>query len=506
MHRLQVSAILGTLLLASSCGPAPIEVDSREASEHQLFDTLRLYGVPAYLAEPFGTDLTLTVNEEGHVDTACIQRYVDEGYCRPLDARYLKDIRYRPFMRNGTAIAVKVRVAANLYPIERKPSKNIPFPLTDLSSLRIELWRSGCFGSCPSYLVSIDGKGNIVWSGIDYTVLSGRYRAKIPVGEVQRLVDMFAAANFYSLEDEYVARVTDNPSDIIIFSMGGRRKMIIDYVGLAVGMPKSVADLEAAIDATAGTERWVRGTPETVEILKKQNFNFKSKSAYEMLVEAVDRPAFFKALIAAGVPVTPDRSDGSSRPILSALTAAVSLGDREAFALLMAAGAAKNLPPAEADELLIAAAKNADPQLIKTVLALAPDSVFSAAAKVEALKEASGKHFDKHGAVAILLAAGADPNRLDVKGETVFDWISDPAIAAQIIAAGADLNRKNKSGLIPLLSNHNEETTLYLMKVTKPGIADPVIARALKKRAEQFEFKKVLAQLQRHQRALAFPR
>jgi ankyrin repeat protein len=282
--------------------------------------------------------------------------------------------------------------------------------------------------------------------------------------------------------------------------------MIIDYVGLAVGMPKSVADLEAAIDATAGTERWVRGTPETVEILKKQNFNFKSKSAYEMLVEAVDRPAFFKALIAAGVPVTPDRSDGSSRPILSALTAAVSLGDREAFAILIAEGAAKNLPPAEADELLLAAAKNADPQLIKTVLELAPDSVFSTAAKVEALKEASGNRFDKHGAVAILLAAGADPNRLDVKGETVFDWISDPAIAAQIIAAGADLNRKNKSGLIPLLSNHNEETTLYLMKVTKPGIADPLVARALKKRAEQFEFKKVLAQLHRHHRTLASPR
>ena len=147
-----------------------------------------------------------------------------------------------------------------------------------------------------------------------------------------------------------------------------------------------------------------------------------------------------------------------------------------------------------------------DPQLIKTVLELAPDSVFSTAAKVEALKEASGNRFDKHGAVAILLAAGADPNRLDVKGETVFDWISDPAIAAQIIAAGADLNRKNKSGLIPLLSNHNEETTLYLMKVTKPGIADPLVARALKKRAEQFEFKKVLAQLHRHHRTLASPR
>ena len=107
--------------------------------------------------------------------------------------------------------------------------------------------------------------------------------------------------------------MTDNPIHRITLSMSGRSKTITDYVGLAAGMPKSVADLEAAIDAAAGTERWVLGTPETVEILQKGGFDFAGKRAREMLVDAVDRPDFVKALILAGTPAIPDRSGGEGR-------------------------------------------------------------------------------------------------------------------------------------------------------------------------------------------------
>jgi hypothetical protein len=271
-------------------------------------------------------------------------------------------------------------------------------------------------------------------------------------------------------------------------------------------MPKSVSDLEAAIDAAAGTERWVSGTPETVEILKREGFDFAGKRAREMLVDAVGRPAFAKALLLAGVPATPYRGGGKGAPVRNALVSAVGLGDRETIANLAARGAAKDLTPAEAGEMLQAAARNVDPGLIKTVLALAPASSISPEAKVEALKVAieysfpmispkSRPYFDKRAAIAAILEAGVDTNRLDVNGETVLEGVADPEAVAQLIAAGADPNRRNKSGQIPLLSNHNDETTLYLMQVTKPGIADPATAGALRERATQFKFVKVLARL-----------
>lgn len=506
MRRFHFLTALSTLLAASSCSAEPIEVDAREALEHQSFEYIRVYGVPAEQAEPFGTRLTLTVSAEGRVSTVCVRSYSDEASCRSLDAGFLRDIRYRPFLRNGAAVPVTVHVDAVLYPEERRPKRSIPFPATDLSSLHIKLSRGSCFGTCPAYDVSIDGAGNVVWQGNLYTVLNGEHRAQIPVSTVRKLVSMFAAANFYSLDDDYTASVTDSATHLVTFSMGGRSKTITDYVGLAAGMPKSVSDLEAAIDAAAGTERWVLGTPETVEILKKEGFDFASKQARKMLVDVVDRPAFAKALISAGVPATPDRSGGKGDAVANALVGAVGFGDREMIAILLAAGAAKDLTPAEAGEMLQAAARNVDPGLIKLVLTLAPTSSFSPDAKVEALKVAieygfpmvssnSRPYFDKRVAVAAMLDAGADTNRLDLNGDTVLEWVSDPERAAQLIAAGADSNRRNKNGQIPLLSNHNDETTFYLMQVTKPGIADPATARALQERAVQFKFTKVLAKL-----------
>lgn len=507
MHRFQLLVSLSALFAASSCGAAPIEVDAREALEHQSFEYIRLYGIPADQAEPFGTNLTLTVNKEGRVSTACVQSYRDEGSCRSLDARFLRDIRYRPFLRDGVAVPVTVHVEAALYPEERRPKRRVPFPATDLSSLHIQLSRGACFGTCPAYDVSIDGAGNVVWYGDLYTVLNGEHRAQIPVSTVQKLVSMFAAADFYSLDDDYTASVTDNPTNFITFSMGRRRKTITDYVGFAAGMPKSVSDLERAIDAAAGTERWVLGTPETVKILKSEGFDFAGKRAREMLVSAVRRPTFLRALISAGVPATPDRSGRKDEPVVNALVSAIASGDREAIAILTAAGAAKDLTPAEAGEMLQAAGRNVDPELIKMVLALAPTSSFLPETKVEALKVAieysfqmvspkNRPYFNKRGAVAAMLDAGADPNRLDMNGDTVLEGVFDPERAAQLIAAGANPNQRNKDGKIPLLSNHNDETTLYLMQVTKPGIADPATARALRERALQFKFTKVLAQLQ----------
>jgi hypothetical protein len=493
------------ILVTSACGADPVQISPTEASQHKIFDHIRIYGLPSNRVEPFGARLTLEVNEEGRIDKACVHSRSNEDSCLPLNRWLLRDIRYRPFFRNGKAVSVKFYAEAQLLPPERKSYINVTFPATDLGSVKIHLWRGSCFGSCPAYDVNIDGSGNVTWQGHLNTILEGERHGKITTAAVQKLVDMFAAANFLSLDDRYEASITDGPTYALTFSMAGHSKTVTDYIGLAVGMPKAVVDLEEAIDRVAGTERWVRGTTETVEILKKEGFDFTSERARDILLGSLDRPAFLKALIAAGVPVSRVRTGGKGGPHPNPLVVAIGSSDRKVISILTDAGAAKGLTALEAGQMLEAAAGAADPQLIRMVLELGPNSLFTAEAKLNALRAATlssrtpfprnDSTFDKQGAIAVLLDTGADPNRLDERGELITEWMFEPQYIAQLVGAGANPNQKNKNGQIALLSNHSEEGTLYLMQVTKPGIADPAIAHALRERAKVFKFAKVLEKM-----------
>jgi hypothetical protein len=55
-----------------------------------------------------------------------------------------------------------------------------------------------------------------------------------------------------------MGHVTDLPTYKVTLSFDGRTKRVVDYAGQMVGLPKVVADLEDAIDKTAGTEKWTR--------------------------------------------------------------------------------------------------------------------------------------------------------------------------------------------------------------------------------------------------------
>ena len=81
---------------------------------------------------------------------------------------------------------------------------------------------------------------------------------------VERLVERFRAAHFFSLEPEYVSGTTDQPGQKLTFETGTDRASVVDYVGETVGMPLVVRDLEVAVDAAGlgplqcGPDMWLR--------------------------------------------------------------------------------------------------------------------------------------------------------------------------------------------------------------------------------------------------------
>jgi len=70
---------------------------------------------------------------------------------------------------------------------------------------------------------------------------------------VAALVATVDRIRFFELEDKYRELITDLPTTFVTVTRGGRTKRIEDYFGA----PKSLKELERAIDETARVAGWI---------------------------------------------------------------------------------------------------------------------------------------------------------------------------------------------------------------------------------------------------------
>ncbi len=227
-------------------------------------------------------------------------------------------ITYQPFLRNGAPVEAWVQdeIGIGAKPMERVSSgaeASFPEPKnpTDFS---IQLSRSGCYGTCPSYTVVVRGDGKIEFHGGRFVAIPGDHQARIDPEEAARLLERFRGAGFFELKDNYVAGVTDNPTYRLELIVGAKKKTVVDYVGDWVGMPVVVTELEDAVDEAAGTDRWVSAGPKTMQAMQDAGIIPTSKQAGEILIYAVKQGKAdeVRTLLAAGVPVMTDATDRRS--------------------------------------------------------------------------------------------------------------------------------------------------------------------------------------------------
>lgn len=197
-----------------------------------------------------------------------------------------------------------------------------PPPTTpEKSDVKIRLERGACFGSCPAYVVEITKDGSVTYEGLSSVAIGGRFHSQASSSDVDILVEAFRQADFFSLRDEYMASVTDNPFYIITLTLDGRTKKVVDYVGREAGMPDAVTFLEKEIDRVAQTSKYVTGTPETIQILRDTGFDFTSDKAGSLLANAlaIDSYDYAVDLIKAGVPLD-GRTTGQGFPTSALLS------------------------------------------------------------------------------------------------------------------------------------------------------------------------------------------
>lgn len=153
-----------------------------------------------------------------------------------------------------------------------EPSDPDPFPQDAgiPADLEIKLERTGCFAganACPTYKLTVNADGSVVFEGIDLTTVKGRAEDKISPEKMRLLIAEFQRADFFNLKDSYdypncPSIATDSPNANTSIRMNGQDKTIHHYLG-CLGedlktFPAQLTELEDKIDEIVGTDRWTK--------------------------------------------------------------------------------------------------------------------------------------------------------------------------------------------------------------------------------------------------------
>ncbi len=425
--------------------------------------------------------------------------------------------RFLPFEKNGKAITAEVEEYIDLVPPERLPKIHVPAPpLQPDSKVTITLQRSGCYGSCPAYAVTVSTDG-IVFDGHSFVVATGKHTDKVDADDVRKLAKKFIDADFYSMDASYHAGVTDNPSYDLSISIDGQSKEVSDYVGQWVGMPAIISELEDEVDTFAQTQRWIKGSDGLSLALHAEKFDFHSFDAQVMLKASAKNgeTATVRELLRAGVPLEPlpapkpeDRyrtipfenvgwlNAASSQPeTLQLLIKAAASKEDQSDKDLALAGAADSgklagvkaliaygaNPNANLSKLtvteegggmtyqgpgkgsvLIYAASSGNPEVVKEILRYHPKlEIKDREGKTAMFAAGDYRYKDEDGArvecVRLLAKAGANVNARDNDGNTPLHETFLTDVEEELLKLGADVNARNRDGETPIFTTVDDE-------------------------------------------------
>jgi uncharacterized protein DUF6438 len=130
----------------------------------------------------------------------------------------------------------------------------------------ITLERTGCYGMCPIYKVSISADGAVVFEGNRFVKKVGTTRSAISDAQIRELLVVSEKINYFELSDQYMTPedgckqwLTDHPSAITSITRNGKSKSVKHYYGCrGLDVLKELEKLEQAIDDAVNTAQWIR--------------------------------------------------------------------------------------------------------------------------------------------------------------------------------------------------------------------------------------------------------
>ncbi|MCX7069427.1 MAG: DUF6438 domain-containing protein [Gammaproteobacteria bacterium] len=161
-----------------------------------------------------------------------------------------------------TATAVQPADAASR-PVAKRSAGATPAPDLGPAGFAVELQRSGCYGRCPSYRLRLDGDGTVRYFGERFVAVPGEQHGTVSSDVVAELRAQLRQPPYAALRGRYTpddprcgAAATDMASVRITITDAGQQRQIDHDLGCS-DAPPALRALAAAIDAAAGSNRWV---------------------------------------------------------------------------------------------------------------------------------------------------------------------------------------------------------------------------------------------------------
>ncbi len=130
----------------------------------------------------------------------------------------------------------------------------------DLQSLKIEMTRGACRGSCPAYAIAIHGNGAVDYVGSRFVDLKGPAATTISHEQLVEILQALDRVRFSTLEDRAFFWCFDTPSVAVSVSLDGQTMRVVSDAGCTgarSGMQSQFVKSANEIDEIVGSSRWV---------------------------------------------------------------------------------------------------------------------------------------------------------------------------------------------------------------------------------------------------------
>ena len=136
-----------------------------------------------------------------------------------------------------------------------------PPDLAPGKTLLATLERTGCYGECPIYRLTVSTDGNVVYVGTRWVKVLGRREYQLSPAQLSDLESAFERVNFMALRDYDRVESTDDDWAHVSFQRGGKIKRVRHYHGDNAA-PAALSALEDELDRVTDSGRFV-GVPTT---------------------------------------------------------------------------------------------------------------------------------------------------------------------------------------------------------------------------------------------------